>query len=310
MSTAAVDDTTDLPAAGEPAEGDVAPAETEPTEPDHTPITGDPPAEPAADAPAEPEAPAAPDIPEETLKTAAEKYAADKWKQANQTMAAARRAEARVQAVKTQNVELSTNLKAHTDFVERLQQGDAGALRLIGFKGMREFIDAVANRGEPKAKTPEELADELVEKKLRERDSKMELAQAERVIAEKQAELFGDLKQDRKRWKYAATTTGNGRVWEAVVAYHEKHGSVPDAALPLLADSVEMDLRREFDGEEDSATRPAAKNGAPAPAKGTQTLKNKGSGGAPTTRELPTDEEARRAAVIAEMRAAGELGPG
>lgn len=264
-------------------------------------------AAPVVDPAAEP-GPAVPEIPEETLKAAAEKYAADavkqaaeKAKQANSAMAAARRAEARTEAVKAENKTLTTSLGAHQDFVSRLQKGDHTALAQIGFPSLRAFLDACATGGASAERTP---ADDLAELR-REREADKATAAAQRVEGVKGA-VKTAIEAQKDKYVRAATTRGHREIWDAIEAYNELHGTVPDEAIFAIADRVEASLRKEF-GEPSSATRPAANNGA-LPAKGTgKTITSKGAAGAPGSQELSMDPDIRREQVTARMRAGGEL---
>lgn len=247
------------------------------------------------------EAPA-PEIPEEALKTAAEKYAAGQVKLANQTMAAARRAESRTEAVKAENKTLSTNLDAHKDFVTRLQKGDVTALSQIGFTSLRAFLDRCATGDTPAAATPQ---DEIAALR-REREQEKAEAAAQRIEGVKAAVKSAIESQKDAKYPRAATSRGHREIWEGIEAYNELHGVVPDEIIFQIADRVEASLRKEF-GEPSSATRPAANNGA-LPGKGTgKTITSRGAAGAPGSQELSMDPDIRREQVAARMRAAGEL---
>jgi hypothetical protein len=287
----------DPPAEGAPVEGEGAPAEGEPA---------------AAEEPTV-------EIPEETLKAAALKYADAEVKRANQTMAAARRAEARVEVVRAENATLKGNLQTYQGFVSRLQAGDPSALAEAGFKTVRDFLDTMAAFGEPaKAKSPEELAREEIDKRFKAREEAEAKAKAEAALDEQKQLLFKSIDADKARFARVSTARGKEELWDAVGSYYEKHkawfdkGNVfTDAMVFGIADAVEKDLRAEFGDPQVSASRPAAKNGAtPAATTGRnsgKTLTNKASSGAPGERSLSMDEEERRRQVNELMRANGEL---
>lgn len=295
-------DVTEVPAEGEVTETP-APVEGETTE---TPAEGE--------APAEGEPAAAPvEIPEDVLKAATEKYAAGQMKLANQAMAAARRAEARTEATKAENGQLKAHLGEYQSFVGDLRAGKVSALQRIGIGGVRELLDLFANAGTEKVPTVEERLTAWEQEK-KDRETADASRAAEAAIENSQRLVFEAIGSDKKRWGRAATPTGNDRVWDAIVAYNDKYGSVPDAVVPLLADEVEKQLRAEFGDPTDSATRPAAKNGAsptgqaaPGGRNSGKTLTHKASAGAPGERALSMDPDERRAQVSALMRANGEL---
>lgn len=283
-----------------PAEGETPPVETD------TPPEGE---EPAAAAPVE--------IPEEQLKTAAEKYAADAIKRANTTMAAARRAEARTEVVKQENAALKQanekqlgDLRYAADFIGRLQKGDPSALAEIGFKTVREFLDAVANHGEAKPDTAETRLERLERERKEEREAQAK-AQHEAAVREAQSQVFGLVDGDKKRWRFTATARGHEEFWESLGAYHQLHGSVPEDMVPVIADAVEAELRKEFGSfnaaPASSAPRPGANNGASPAATGRtpKTITAKGAAAAPGASEYSLDPDERDRQVNARLRADG-----
>jgi hypothetical protein len=309
MSTAAVE----IPPP--PTEGEAPPAETE-----TPPVEGETPVEAPAEgetteAPAEGEQPAAaapekPEIPEADIKAAALKYA-------NATMAAARRAESRIESVKQENAQLSTTLKAHTDFVERLQKGDSSALALIGVSSVRELLDRFANHGEAKPKTPEDIAREEVERRWKEREEQIAAREHAATVASEQARVFALVDADKTNFARTATRRGHEELWGALGEYHNLHAAYfannpwTNEMVLAVANAVEKDLRQEFgDPPQVSATRPAAKNGASPSGTATpgrnsgKTLTHKGSGGAPTERTRTyASEEELNAQIAEELRA-------
>lgn len=282
---------------GAPGEGE----QTEETAPEGAPVEGE--------APAEGEQPAAePEIPEEKLKTAAEKYAAEALKRANQTMAAARRAEARTEAVKNENRTLKEHVGVYAGFVERLRKGDPGALAEVGFRTVREFLDAVTSFGETKSPTADDRVSQL-EKQLQEQREADARAKHEAVVAEQQKLVFDHVGADKARWHYLSTARGRDELWTALGEYVALHGDISDAAVDVVADAVEADMRAEFGAPPKiSAPRPGVPNGATPAATGrtsTKTLTHKGASSAPGASEYPLDPEERRRAVNARLKADG-----
>ncbi len=289
-------ETEEVPAEA-PAEGEPAP---EGEKPEPTP-------EETAQAAALEAAKAKPaEITEEALQAAARKYA-------NQTMAAARRAEARIEATKTENVTLKESVKVYEGFIEELRTNPAAAIKRIGYAGIREFIDRVRDAGEVKEPTAADEIKALREERRAEKEAAARQA-AEARVAEAQTKVYAAIDADKARWARTATKRGHADLWDAIVAYHDMHGDVPDSAVHLLADEVEKDLRQEFGEPIPVQRQDATKPGAPAAAAATagrnsgKTLTNKQTSGAPATRELSLDPEERRRQVNEEMRAAGELG--
>jgi hypothetical protein len=312
-SAAAATETTETPTEGAETEGTT---EAEATE---TPPEGEggapaPETETTeGEAPAEGEQPEEKPTPEEgELAALAEKYAKDLWSTANRTMAAARRAEARVVAVKNENTTLKSHLQVYSTFVDRLQKGDPSALGEIGFKSVREFLDAVANHGEQKPETAESRLERL-EREQKERDSKETAAKHEAFVAEQKKLVFGAVDADKARFRYVSTSRGHGELWEALGEYVKLHGDISDDGVFAVADAVEASLREEFGAPPPPrvpAARPAAKNGAPAPAEkknSGKTLNNATGSGAPATRDYPMDLAERKRVVNAELRAEGLL---
>lgn len=306
MSTAAVEipnppveeetpaaETTDETTVETPAEGETTTTET--------------PAEGAEGATQEPAAVKAPEIPEETLKAAALKYA-------NSTMAAARRAEQRIEAVRRENAEVKGNLQAHQDFVARLQKGDSSALSLIGFKTVREFIDACVNHGEAKPPSPDDRINDI-ERRLKEREEQLQAREHEAIVSQEQTRVFTLVDGDKKRFSFVATGRGHDEFWGALREYQAMHSDYfarngwTDEMVLAVADAVEADLRHHF-GAQVPAARPAAKTGAtPADTAAAgrnsgKTLTHRGSSGAPSVRERTyASEEELNAAIAEELRA-------
>lgn len=316
MSTAGADAVAETDATA-PVEGEEAAPAEETTE-----------GEPAAESATEGEQPAAegeqaegeaqPDDkaqPDETeLAALAEKYAKDLWATANRTMAAARRAEARVKQTQAENATLKSHLSTYAAFVDRLSKGDPTALAEVGFKSVKAFLDAVANHGEAKPETAETRVERL-ERELRERNEAEARAKHEAVVAEQQKLVFDHIGTDKDRWKYAGSKMGRDLLWQALGEYVGMHGDIDEAGVNAVADAVESGLREDFGAPaytpKTSAARPAAKAGAPVSAtekkNSGRTLTNATSSGAPATRELSLDPIERKRQVNEELRAQGLL---
>jgi ribosomal protein S20 len=314
MSTAGADAVAETDATPAPVEGEEAAATDETTE-------GAPPAEPPVEgeqAAAEGEGAEKPEEkpePDETeLAALAEKYAKDLWATANRTMAAARRAEARVKQTQAENATLKGHLQTYASFVERMQKGDPTALAELGFKSVREYLDAVANHGEAKPETAETRVERL-ERELRERTEREAKEKHEALVAEQQKLVFDHIGTDKERWKYTGSKMGRDVLWQALGEYIRMHGDIDDHGVNAVADAVEAGLREDFGAPayipKVSAARPAAKAGAPVTAtekkNSGRTLNNGTGSGAPVTKELPLDPVERKRLVNEQLRAEGLL---
>jgi hypothetical protein len=288
-------------AASEPAEGEKKPA-GEPTEEDKAAVAA------KAAKPAE--------IPEEVLKAAALKFA-------NRTMAAARRAEQATERVKAENATIASQLKVHTDFVAELQANPFAALRKLGFKSVKDFVQrGIDAGGEPKEPTADDRVTQL-EKIIKDRDEQAAKQAAEAQTAQAKRNLFDVL--DGKavesngakyhfpdRWDFAATDVGHDAVWEGIEAYTKQHGTCPDEAVLAIADGVERTLEAKFSnvkkfrqGQGAKTGQPAATKAAPAARTAGKTIANASSSGAPSSKEYSADWDESRKQMIAEMRAEG-----
>jgi hypothetical protein len=306
MSVAAVEPVPGAATGDVPATDDAADAaDTEAEETTGEGAEGDP-ADGAAEPDIEPAAEAKPtEIDEETLRSAAFKFA-------NRTMAAVRRAEKRVEAVKAENATQKQHLQVYAGFVERLQKGDVSALREIGFGSVKEFLDRAANFGDPEKPEPVESRMERLERQLREREEGASKASREAAVAESQRLVFAHVDADKTRWKLTGTSIGHDQLWDALGEYYAMHGDVPDAVVPIIADAVEKHLRAELGI--DSGPRQPAKTGAspsqPAAGGGRnsgKTVTNKGTSGAPAPKRYSDDPDERRKQIEEELRVEGLL---
>lgn len=256
------------------------------------------------------------EIPEEVLKAAALKFA-------NRTMAAARRAEQATERVKAENATIAGQLKVHTDFVAELQANPFAALRKLGFKSVKDFVQrGIDAGGEPKEPTADDRVTQL-EKIIKDRDAQAaqqaQTAQQEtarrnlfEVLDGKAVELNGVKYHYPDRWDFAATEVGHDAVWEGIQAYHKEHGVCPDEAVIAIADGVEKTLEAKFSnvkkfrqGSGAKTTQPAANKAAPAARTAGKTIANASSSGAPSSKEYSADWDESRKQMIAEMRAEG-----
>lgn len=288
---------------------EAAEASTEQAE-ETAPVEGEAPAE--GEPKPEGEAAKPVEIPEEQLKVAAEKFAADLVKRANTTMAAARRAEARTEAVKAENTKLKATAeeqRGHLEyagkFVERLRSGDPTCFAELGMT-VRQWLDLAKDFGEAKPETAETRLERLERERKEEREAAAKREHEAGVEAARK-QVFGIVDADKSRWRMTATPTGHALFWGALGDYWKLHGSVPDEMVPLIADAVEKDMRAEF-GEPASAPRPGVPNGAPpAAGRNTKTLTSKGASAAPGVSEYSLDPDERREQVNARLRADGLL---
>ena len=277
-------------AAAEPAEGEAKP-EGEPKE---------------ADKPVE--------IPEEQLKAAAEKYAKGLVVAANRTMAAARRAEQQVERAKAETADLTGKLKLHTDFVAELQRNPFAAIRKIGFKSIREFVEkGQAAGGEPAEPTADDRVTQL-EKMIKERDDR-DAARAQAAETEaSRGRVFAAVDKLTDRYDYATSEIGHEQIWEGIEAYAKAHGTVPDEAVFAIADGVEKELEKKLSNVRKIRQGQGAKTGQPAGSKAGspartpgKTIANASTSGAPSTKAYSLDPDERDRQVNEDMRAAGEL---
>jgi hypothetical protein len=233
-------------------------------------------------------------------------------KHANGTMAAARRAEARVEAVKAENAAVKTELGTYKEFTQQLASGDPAALARIGFSSVREFIDRViAFGGEKPAPTAEERVAALEKERQEER-----AATARARVEETKAAVFKALEGKPDKYAWTLTKQGRAEVWQGIESYYAEHGVCPDVAVWAIADAIEAEMeadnapvaQKKFTGQRQPAnngTDPGtARPGSLNPGK---TLTSKGSSGAPVVKELSLDPDERRRQVSEELRAAGIL---
>lgn len=273
----------------------------------------------AAEGEQQPEAEKPAEIPEEVLKPAAEKYAAELVKRANTTMAAARRAEARTEAVKQENARLKEtaaeqrgHLEYAAKFVERLRSGDPSCFAELGMT-VRQYLDLAKDFREQKPETAETRLERLERERREEREAQAK-AEQQRVVAEQQKLLRDHVASDKTRWHYLQTNRGHDELWDALREYAALHpnADIGQAEVDLVADAVEADLRQEFGAPpaaKPSAPRPGANNGASTAStvRNTKTLTSKGAAAAPGVSEFSLDPDERRAQVNARLRAEGLL---
>jgi len=247
------------------------------------------------------------EIPEDVLKAAAVKHA-------NKTMAAARRAEARVETVKAENTKLSGEIGTYREFVQQLASGDPAALARVGFKSPRDYLDkVVAFGGERPAPTAEDRVAAL-EKKLGDREQARAQADATAKVEASKAAVFKAIDADTARFDLATTDVGHEMLWQAVEAYFDEHKECPDEAVYALAEEVEKDLAaklaksKKFNGHSQPANKGTpAGTASPATLNPGKTLTGKGSAGAPSVKEYSPDDNVRRKQLEDELRAEGLL---
>ena len=247
------------------------------------------------------------EIPEETLQAAALKYA-------NKTMAAARRAEARIAAKEADNVRLTGENTTFREFVDQLRKGDPIALKRAGFPSVKSYLDAIAAfGGEPAAPSAEDRVSALEKERAEERAA-VERERNERTVNETKAKVFEALEGKPERFAFVTTKAGNARVWDEITDYFQTHGQCPDSAVWAIADAVEKDMEADVGAvatKKVSGTAKPASNGAASGTAAPGTL-NAGKGlagaessGAPTTKTYSSDDNERRRQVAAELRAEG-----
>lgn len=265
-----------------------------------------------------PEAKAAAAAKEAELKTAAAQYAKEQIALANRTMAAARRAERAVDAVKTDNAKLKEDVRVYTDFVDQLRSQPLTALGRLGFKTFKEFADhCVAAGGDAKPKTDTDRLSDL-ERKLADREEGGKKAEADRAATAFQSVLFKAVDEQKATFTRTATKLGKATLWEAIGHYGKTHGipvhEMPDQVVAALAQEVEKDLRADFGDPTISGSQADAKTGDSAAAAAASAARNSGktlagkpTSGAPGAKKYSLDPDERQRQVNEEMRAEGLL---
>jgi hypothetical protein len=234
---------------------------------------------------------------------------------ANKTMAAARRSEREVGTVREQSQRITAELTTYKEFAAQFKTEPMTALRRVlgadlTFKQFAEMVAKDPGTAEPPRVDPQvaELRRRLDEKEQRER---------EQVVAENtrrsQAAVQDALAKDPERFDLVLTDIGRVQLWDAIVAYNAKYGSVPDDKVFAMADLIEGRLTEQVAKSKKFTARPSVKTGTPPAAKPNagvkgKTITNRSSSAAPSKRENATEtEEERDRRINAEMRQAGEL---
>jgi hypothetical protein len=312
---------TEMPASADPGEGETpvedAPADQAAATAENADAGAETPAEPAegeAKPEGEPKEAKPAEIPEAELKAAAEKYAKGLVTAANRTMAAARRAEQAAERGKAEVADLTGKLKLHTDFVAELQTNPFAAIRKIGFKSLREFVERGKDAGgEPVQPTADDRVTQL-EKMLKERDDKEAAREAERITEESKGRVFAAIDKLTDRYDFATTDIGHDQLWEGIMTYHKDHGSVPDEVVFIIADGVEKELEKKLSNVRKIRQGQGAKTGQPAGTKAAtpartagKTIANASASGAPSRKEYSMDPDERDRQINEELRAEGLL---
>jgi uncharacterized coiled-coil protein SlyX len=198
-------------------------------------------------------------------------------------------------------------------FKAEFKKNPFGAVRKLGYAGIKEFVDAGIEIGEPKTATADDRVAAL-EAKIAERDARIAAAEQAALHQSAQVRVHEALKALPDKYDAVVNTTvGKSAVWEGIQEYARLHGNVPDAAVFAIANQVETSLTEEFGRTRKFQTASPASSGTPtassanAARTGGKTITNTSTGGAPTTREYSLDWEEGRKQIEADMRAAGEL---
>src|SRR5262249_44393519 len=144
-----------------------------------------------------------------------------------------------------------------------------------------------------------------LEKRLAERDEAAKKSADEAETRAAQGRVREYIGKDSDRWDLTATELGQSRLWDTIIAYRDLHGSVPDEAVPLLADEVEKSLVEQFQNVRRFRPAPGRESGASPPAKEAasagknsgKTLSNTSTSSAPTANGLSHDPDERRKQV-------------
>lgn len=247
-----------------------------------------------------------PTLSEAELKAAALKYA-------NGTMAAARRAERAIASTKAENERLKGAAQAAAQELEafkvEFKKNPFGAVRKLGYAGIKEFVDAAIDVGEGKPETADDRVARIEQQLASERAERLKLEQASNHEAAKTRVQAALVALPAKYDVTVNTDLGKAAVWEGIVEYSKLHGFVPDAVVFRIADGVEADLGR---AKRFQSASPAS-TGKPTPSTATgastrgKTITNASTGGAPVAKEYSLDWDEGRRQIDADMRAAGEI---
>ena len=168
------------------------------------------------------------EIPEETLQAAALKYA-------NKTMAAARRAEARVAAKEADNVRLTGENTTFREFVDQLRKGDPIALKRAGFPSVKSYLDAIAAFGGGAGAAPS--AEDRVSRRSkgarrggarqieRERNERTVNRETKAKVCSRRSRESPSVSRSSRR------RPATPRVWDEITDYFQTHGQCPDSAV-------------------------------------------------------------------------------
>lgn len=250
-------------------------------------------------------------LPEDTLRRLGQKFA-------NKTMAAARRAErstAEANAeVTAQNKALTSELTTYKQFVDQIKASPMTALRRVfgaelTFKQFAELV-AKGQDAEP-AKVDPQVAE--LRRRLDEKERQEAERNREENVRRSQAAVAEALAKEPDRFDLVTTELGQAQLWDAIVAYNAKYGSVPDDKVFEMADVIEKRLEAQVSKSKKFSLAQRAKTGTPAATKPSaavkgKTITNRSSSAAPSKREEKPETEAERDRRInREMREAGEL---
>lgn len=235
---------------------------------------------------------------------------------ANKTMAAARRAEREVETVRGQNETLTGEIATYRGFVDQFQSDPLAALkRLPGFTTLKEFVSrCVGTAGTAEPKPQDEIA--ALRKRLDDRDAAIAAREAEAQNQASQERVFAALEKEPDRFDVVLTDDGRTKLWNAIVAYREAHGRVPNDKVFEMAEAIEERMTASLAKSKKFAQAQSAKTGdttaanaRPAVSKtGAKTITNRSSSSGIVVRDYSKmTEKERDAAILADMKASGEL---
>lgn len=235
---------------------------------------------------------------------------------ANKTMAAARRAEKEVETVRGKNEQLTGEIATYRGFVDQFQSDPMAALRrLPGFTTLKEFVTRCVGTGTAAEPKPtDEIA--ALRKRLDDKEAAERNRDAEAQSQASQDRVFAALEKEPDRFDVVLTDDGRTKLWNAIVAYRNVHGRVPNEKVFEMAEAIEERMTASLAKSKKFAQAQSAKTGDSAAANarsaasktGAKTITNRSSSSGIVVRDYSKmTEKERDAAILADMKASGEL---
>lgn len=236
----------------------------------------------------------------------------------NKTMAAARRAEREVEQVRGRNEQLSGQVSTYQAFVDQLTGPNplAGLQRLPGWTNLKGLVQRCIDAGgEAKPKTEDEVT--ALRKRLDDREAADRQREAQAQGQASQDRVFAALEKEPDRFDLVLTDDGRTKLWNSIVAYRTKYGRVPNDKVFEMAEAIETGMTASLARSKKFALAQSAKTGTSAASTArtaasktgaTKTITNRSSSAGAVVRDYSKmTEKERDAAILADMRASGEL---